>query len=251
MDTALYVGLSKQMILQRELDIAANNIANADTTGFKVESLTASEDPQTLPGGTGPNATANYVLDTGLARNFAQGALQQTGAPLDAAIDGDGFFQVSTAAGTRYTRDGRFTTDSQGKLITQAGDPVLDASGGQITLNPQGGAPSIAADGTVSQAIPGSANGQIVGKIGVVSFQSLAALSKEGGGLYSNSSSTPPTPSTKSVIHQGMLESSNVQPVLQITDLIRISRAYDTLSNLMNNAADLSSRSVQRLGSVQ
>ena len=247
MDTSLYVGLSKQMILRRELDVAANNIANADTTGFKVETMTVAVDPHTPPGSTKP---IQYVIDTGLARNFGQGSLQSTGAPLDLAIDGDGFFQVSTATGTQFTRDGRFATNAQGQLVTQAGDSVLDASGSPITLSLSGGPPSIAPDGTVSQSLPGQAQSQVVGKVGVVSFASLAALSKTGGGLYANSGAAP-TPSAKSVIRQGMLESSNVQPVLQVTDLIRISRAYDQLSNMMNNEADLSSRSIQRLGSVQ
>ncbi len=247
MDTSLYVGLSKQMILRRELDVAANNIANADTTGFKVESMTVAVDPQTPPGSTKP---IQYVIDTGLARNFSQGALQSTGAPLDLAIDGDGFFQVSTGAGTQFTRDGRFATNAQGQLVTQTGDPVLDASGGPISLSLTGGPPSVAQDGTVSQSLPGQAQSQIVGKVGMVSFSSLSGLSKAGNGLYTNNGAAP-TPSTKSVVRQGMLEASNVQPVLQVTDLIRISRAYDQLSNMMNNTADLSSRSIQRLGSVQ
>jgi len=251
MDTSLYVGLSKQMILRRELDVAANNIANADTTGFKVENITVAVDPQTPPGVAKSAQPIQYVIDTGLARNFSQGALQSTGAPLDLAIDGDGFFQVSTAGGTRYTRDGRFATNAQGQLVTQTGDAVLDASGSPISLSLTGGPPSIAADGTVSQSLPGQAQSQIVGKVGVVSFSSLSALSKNGDGLYSNDGGAQTSPSTKSVIHQGMLESSNVQPILQVTDLIRISRAYDQLSTMMNNTADLSSRSIQRLGSVQ
>ncbi len=250
MDTSLYVGLSKQMILRRELDVAANNIANADTTGFKVETMTVAADPLTPPGSPTSTQPIQYVIDTGLARNFSQGALQSTGAPLDVAIDGDGFFQVSTAAGTQFTRDGRFATNAQGQLVTQAGDPVLDASGSPISLSVSGGPASIAADGTISQALPGQAQSQIVGKLGVVSFASLSALSKAGNGLYTNNGAAP-SPSTKSMIHQGMLESSNVQPILQVTDLIRISRAYDQLSSVMNNTADLSSRSIQRLGSVQ
>ena len=250
MDTSLYVGLSKQMILRRELEVAANNIANADTTGFKVETMTVAVDPLTPPGPVGSAKPIQYVIDTGLARNFGQGALQQTGAPLDLAIDGDGFFQVSTAGGTRYTRDGRFATNAQGQLVTQTGDPVLDASGSPISLSLSGGPATIAPDGTISQALPGQAQSQIVGKLGVVSFSNLAALSKSGDGLYSNAGAAP-TPSTKSFVRQGMLEASNVQPVLQVTDLIRISRAYDQLSSMMNNTADLSSRSIQRLGSVQ
>jgi len=250
MDNALYVGLSKQMILRRELDVIANNIANADTTGFKVESMTVAADPQTLPGQVASSQPIQYAIDTGLARDFSQGALQQTSAPLDVAIQGDGFFKVSTASGEQYTRDGRFATNAQGQLVTQSGDPVLDVSGSPITLSPSGGTPTIAPDGTVSQTLNGQPQSQIIGKIGVVSFSSLAALSKTGGGLYANNGA-PPTASTKSTLHQGMLEASNVQPIIQVTDLIRIQRAYDQISGLMNNTADLSKSSIQRLGSVQ
>ena len=161
MDNALYVGLSKQMILRRELDIAANNMANIDTTGFKAELLITQADPVKLPKSPPGSAPVQYAMDTGVARDFGQGPMQPTGAPLDMAIDGRGFFQISTAAGTRYTRDGRFATDGQGQLITQQGDPVLDSGGGTITLNPQGGAPNVGPDGTITQSTaamsPGSA----------------------------------------------------------------------------------------------
>ena len=151
MDNTLYVGVSREMILQRELDVAANNIANTDTTGFKVETLMSSPDPQLPPGVIGPQRPIQYAIDHGMARDFSQGKLTQTGAPLDLAVEGQAFFTVSTAAGDRYTRDGRFTVDPQGRLITQAGDLVQGASGGPIVLNPQGGSPLIARDGTVTQ----------------------------------------------------------------------------------------------------
>jgi flagellar basal-body rod protein FlgF len=252
MDNALYVGLSKQMLLERELDITANNLANANTTGFKVEALMSTPDPVTPPTMPIGSAPIQFVADNGVARDFSQGPLQATGAPLDLAIMGQGFFQISTANGTRYTRDGRFGTDSQGQLITQNGDPVLDASGSPITLNPQGGPPSIGGDGTITQQLPGQTQSQTIGKVGVVNFTDLSALSKEGDGLYSNTTNAAADPVTGSqVLRQGMLEASNVQPIVQVTDLIRISRAYDMIANLMNSAANLSETAVQRLGTVQ
>src|ERR1700756_4148140 len=106
MDNALYVGLSRQMVLQREMDIVANNIANQNTTGFKVESLMEKTDPAE-PAFTlqGPRPV-KFVTPEGVARDYGQGALTRTDAPLDVAIQGQGFFQVSTASGPRYTRDG-------------------------------------------------------------------------------------------------------------------------------------------------
>jgi flagellar basal-body rod protein FlgF len=251
MDNTLYVGVSRQMILQREMDVAANNIANTDTTGFKVESLMTSPDPELPPGVIGPQRPIQYAIDHGMARDFTQGKLTQTGAPLDLAIDGQAFFTISTANGDRYTRDGRFTVNAQGQLTTQSGDPVQSATGGPIALNPQGSAPQIARDGTVSQSLPGQPQEIIVGKIAVVRFDSLSALSKDGNGLYANTSSSTPQIAPDAYVHQGMLEASNVQPIMQITDLIRITRAYDSISNLISTTSDLSNQSVQRLGAVQ
>lgn len=251
MDNTLYVGVSRQLILERELDVTANNIANADTTGFKVEQLMTSPDPRTPPGVIGYRSPIQYAVDHGMARDFSQGKLIQTGAPLDLAIDGQAFFTVSTANGDRYTRDGRFTVDPQGRLITQAGDQVQSATGSPITVNPQGGSPLIGRDGTVTQSIPGAKAETVIGKIGVVRFDSLSSLTKEGSGLYANTSSSSPLPAPDASIHQGMLETSNVQPIVQITELIRITRAYENISNLISSTSDLSSQSIQRLGSVQ
>ena len=251
MDNTLYVGLSKQMILSRELDVAANNMANIDTAGFKVESLITQADP-VMPTHAPPGSTpVQFALDQGVARDFTQGAMQQTGAPLDMGIEGKGFFQVQTAGGVQYTRDGRFGTDAQGQLIDGHGNPVLDAGGAPITLNAQGSAPQIGPDGTVTQKIPGQAQAAVIGKIGVVNFDSLGGLSKSGDGLYTNTTNAQATPASAAVIHQGMLESSNVQPIVQITDLIRISRAYDSVSQMMSDSSDLSKTAIQRLGSVQ
>jgi flagellar basal-body rod protein FlgF len=250
MDNALYVGLSKQVLLERELDIAANNLANVNTTGFKVEALMSAPDPVTPPALPSGAAPIQFVADNGVARDFSQGPLQPTEAPLDLAIMGQGFFQIQTANGTRYTRDGRFAKDNQGRLVTQSGDPVLDASSAPISLNPQGGTPMIGGDGTITQTVPGQANAQVVGRVGVVSFADMSQLSKEGDGYYSEASGQTAQPVTSQVLRQGMLEGSNVQPILQVTDLIRISRAYDMVANLMNSAASLSETAVQKLGSV-
>ena len=250
MDNTLYVGVSRQMILQRELDVAANNVANVDTTGFKVESLMTSPDPETPPTRRGNFGPIQYAIDHGMARDFSEGKLTQTGAPLDLAINGQAFFTISTAGGDRYTKDGRFTVDPQGQIVTQAGDVVQTESGGPIILNPQGGKPLIAADGTVSQSIPGQANETILGKIAVVRFDSLASLSKQSNGLYANTASSSPQPAPDAYIQQGMLEGSNVQPIVQITDLIRITRAYESISNLISTTSDLSNQSIQRLGAV-
>lgn len=243
MDNAMYVGLSRQMTLRRELDIAANNIANADTAGFKLEDLMTRADPERRAQSAAFSTPVTFVMDDGVARDFRQGALRQTGGPFDLAIDGQGFFKVATAAGERYTRDGRFKLDSAGKLVTQDGDAV-QGDGGDIVIDPLKGAVSISESGIVSQ------EGQRVAQIAVVRFDSLAALEKDGNNLYRNASNLTAQPSTDAKLRQGMLEGSNVTPVVQITHLIEVTRAYETITSMMNQTADLSRRSIQRLGAV-
>ena len=111
MDSAIYVGLSRQMVLRRELDIAANNIANVDTAGFKLEDMMTRADPRAPAKTVGMNGPVNFVMADGVARDFTQGNLHSTGAPLDLAIEGKGFFKIATASGDRFTRDGRFKLD--------------------------------------------------------------------------------------------------------------------------------------------
>jgi len=241
MDNTLYVSLSRQMALQHELDVIANNVANVDTAGFKVESLTMQEQPEALPAdGSGPSLV-KFVLDSGVVRDFGQGALKETGGPLNLAIDGEGFFRITTAAGERYSRDGRFTMDAQGRIVTASGDPV-QGDGGDIVLDPTRGEPKIAQDGTVSQ------RGQIVARISLVNFANLSALSKAGNGYYANVSNLQPQAASAARIRQGMLESSNVEPITQMTRLIEVTRAYENISKMIQNTADLSSKSIDKLG---
>ena len=244
MDNTMYVGLSRQMILRRELDVVANNIANADTVGFKVESLMSRVEPRRLVGDSPVAQPVKFALDSGVARDFGQGTLQRTSAPLDVAIEGQGFFKVRTPAGERYTRDGRFSTDSTGRLVTKAGQPVLDDSGSEIVLDPEKGEPTISRDGVISQGI------LRVGKLGAYRFDSLSALEKTGDGLFRNTSNQQPQAATAALLHQGMTEASNVQPIQEITRMIEVTRAYESVSNMMDQTAQLDRKSIQRLGQV-
>jgi flagellar basal-body rod protein FlgF len=243
MDNTIYVGLSKQIVLQRALDIAANNLANANTTGFKFEELLSSADPVTPPGASGLSTPVTFVTDAGVARDFSQGSLSQTGNPFDLGINGQGFFQISTPSGPRYTRDGRFKLDPTGRLVTQEGDPV-QGDGGDIVVDLKKGPVTISETGVISQA------GQRIGKLGLVTFDSLSGLSKDGENLFENTSGANTAPATSATIEQGALEGSNVQPIVQITRLIEINRAYDAVTNMVNSAADLSKSSIERLGSA-
>lgn len=245
MDNALYVAMSRQAVLRREMDIVANNVANVDTAGFKVESLISETQSKALSGGkdSGPR-NVQYVLDTGVARDFGQGAMTTTGAPLDVAIEGDGFFQINTDAGERYTRDGRFTVDPTGRLVTAAGHPVGGDGGAEIVIDPKKGPVTIARDGTISQGE------ERIGKLGVVRFASLAGLAKDGDGLYRNGANIPAQAATDAVLHQGSVEGSNVNAVLEVTRMIEVTREYEKISKLMDQGSDLDRRSIERLGRV-
>lgn len=242
MENAAYAGLSRQMTLRRELDVVANNIANADTSGFKVEQLLVGAEVGERARNAFVRPGVSFVLDNGVGRDYGQGVLEQTGRILDFAIEGEGaFFKLRDGAGEAYTRDGAFTLDAEGRLTTQGGAAVL-GDGGEIILDPELGEPSVSADGTISQ------DGQLVGRLSVVRFDTLGALEKSGDGLYRNASNAPAQEAPDAHVRQGMLEGSNVNPILEITNLIEIQRAYESVSKMIENTNDLSRRAVERLG---
>ena len=244
MDNALYVAMSRQAILRREMDVVANNIANVDTAGFKVESLISETKSEPLGGKASGGRNVQYVLDRGLSRDFGQGAMSGTGAPLDVAIEGDGFFQINTDAGERYTRDGRFTLDPTGRLVTGSGHAVGGDGGAEILIDPNDGPVTIARDGTISQGE------ERIGKLGVVRFASLSGLSKPGDGLYRNDANIAPEAAPDAILHQGSVEGSNVNAVLEVTRMIEVTREYEKVSKLMDQNSDLGRRTIERLGRV-
>src|SRR6185436_5378835 len=150
MDNSFMVGLSAQQVLQQRMDVTANNLANMTTAGFKTEQLVMRKLSE-KPAAASDNPSEIAFVDAWmLQRDFSTGPLQQTGNPLDLAIEGEGFFVVQTANGDAYTRDGRFSLNDLGQVITHNGDPVL-GDGGPITTNPNGGPISISREGTISQ----------------------------------------------------------------------------------------------------
>ncbi len=248
MENANYVALSRQITLQRELDISANNLANMNTTGFKFEELLvgsqygapAYDDPIRSP--------ANFAYDNGVGRNFRQGTLVQTGSVYDVALDGDNtFFTVQTAKGTGYTRDGSFILGPDGTLETQGGSPV-QSDGGPIILDPKNGEPTISGDGIITQMVQGQPIR--VAKLNIVRIDNLSNMQKEGNGTYSLRPGANAIPATDARVHQGMLESSNVNPMAEVTKLVQINRAYQSLEAIMEQNNQLNRTAVERLGKV-
>jgi len=244
MDNTLLIALSHQIASYQTMDVIANNLANASTPAFKRESVKFEEVMTQVPpseGETGPQ-TISFVKDAGVVRDLNEGRIETTNAPFDLAINGKGYFVVQTAGGDRYTRNGHFQLDSQGRLVTGDGDPVM-GDGGEIDITADDGDIHIAQDGTVS-----GKQGQI-GKLRVVDFADETALTKQGSSLYSTTQS--PSDATGAAIHQGALEASNVEPVLEISKMLEVMRAYEATANLTQSQESLQMQAIDKLGSVE
>lgn len=243
METPIYIALSRQMALRRQMEVVANNIANANTSGFKAEMMLMSE--VELPAGAG--AELSYVQDFATARDFSPGTLRPTGNDLDLAIQGDGFFAVQTPEGVRYTRLGRFQLDANGTLVTNQGHPVL-AGGGTVTIDPDDGQVYVAEDGSISTDL--ARNGQLLqvaGKLDVVDFADRTALSAAPDNLFDANGQQPIAATGK--VAQGMLEDSNVQPIIEMTSLIEVTRNYQAMQRFLDGEHERQRRAINSITS--
>jgi len=253
MENASLVGLSRQMSLQREMEVVANNIANIDTNGFKADFSLFEE--YLMPGARDGNfrvadSPVSFVRDRGTLIDLNQGPLQRTGSPLDVAINGDGFLIIRTPQGERYTRNGALEISPQGELVTSEGYQVL-GEGGPIAFQNQDTGITINQEGTVSVKDPSNSTVAIIrGQLRVVSFAQAQRLQKEGGSTFSAPADMPPSPSTKSKVVQGALEKSNVRPIIEMSRMIEVSRSYAMIANLLQGQGDLHKTAIQQLADV-
>ncbi len=239
MNNSLSVGLSHQLALRRHMDIIANNLANMNTTGFRGESPVFQEVIEQVTTAEGVQDVA-YVLDMGINRNLSEGPQTQTGAPLDFAIQGNGYFQVETEAGPRFTRDGHFSVNENGELVNRNGHLVLSNGGAPINLGEISGQISVTKDGTITV---GDAQ---VGQIGVVEFEDERELSKAGESLYA--SEEDPRPVANANILQGFVENSNVIPIKEMTEMMQVMRSYKSASDLMSKNEEALLNAIRTLG---
>jgi flagellar basal-body rod protein FlgF len=241
MDNTLLINLSQQVAAGRSMDVIANNLANMSTPAFKRESVKFEEFVEQVRPAEGETApqSVSFVQDKGIMRDLNEGRIERTGNPFDLALNGNGYFVIQTPTGNQYTRNGHFTLDASGQVVTEDGDPVL-GQGGPITVTPNDGDIHIAADGTVT-----GKNGQL-GQIQLVDFANDRALQKQGASLYSTTQA--PTTPTNVTISQGMLESSNVEPVLEITHMIDVMRAYQASASLNQSQETMLRAAIDKLG---
>lgn len=253
MQNTLLVGLSRQVVLGRELDVVANNIANINTAGFKADGAvfeefigkTARSDNM-----SGRDSKVSFVRDRATWIDLSQGTMERTGNPTDVAIEGKGFLAVDTPNGERYTRNGALQINNAGQLVTSEGFPVL-GDNGPIQFQPTDVGVQISGDGTISVAVAGTPGQESLrGKLRMVAFDNPGRLQKDGVGTFALKDGVNIVPDTKSRFVQGSIEKSNVRSVVEMTRMIEITRTYTQVANMMQQQADLARTAVDKLAEV-
>ncbi len=241
MNNTISIALSRLVVQQRALDVAAGNLANVSTPGYKAERVVFS-DWLSKQNGTDIAAgdrTLAYVQDRATYRDQSQGAFTHTGNPLDFAIGGEGYFTVATARGTRLTRAGRFELQPDGTIATANGDALLDAAGQKLQASPSDTQIRVAADGSIS-----SENGQI-GTIAVVMPEQPNTMQAEGSSLFNAPSGTSLVVAPR--ITQGAVEDSNVQATAELTRLMTIQREFEFTSQFMESEGQRRQSAIDKL----
>lgn len=232
MENAGYVALSSQMVLRRQMEVVANNIANINTPAYKAEGLMFVEHVTETAAGQ-----ISYVQDLATVRDLAHGSLAPTHNPLDLALPDEGYFVVETAEGDRYTRAGNFTLNAAGELVTAGGNRVLDDGGAPIAIPADASAITVGRDGTIA-----TEQGPL-GRVQVVRFDNEQALMRRENNLY-DAGQEAPQPVAEPQVVQGMVEGSNVMGVVEITRLMGTLRSYQAAQRLVQEEAKLQERAI-------
>ncbi|WP_448203206.1 flagellar basal-body rod protein FlgF [Azospirillum sp. sgz302134] len=237
METPTYVSLSRQMTLRRQLDVISNNIANMNTTGFKQQRMLFTEFLER----PGMHEQVSFVQDRAVVRDLSVGGMTQTGNPLDLALTGHGYFMVDTANGPRYTRAGNFQLNDQRQLVDAGGLPVLSDARQPITIPDGARDIKVTGDGTIATELGP------VAKLNIVTFKNEQLMIEVGAGLYVTDEEAQPAPADTKVA-QGMLEGSNVKPVVEMTAMIDIQRQYQNNQKMIDNEHERIRNAIQKLG---
>lgn len=222
MADGIYPTLGRQAGLLREMDVIAQNIANANTTGYRAEGLIFSEFV-VKPEGDAPSIS--FAHATGRQTRLVQGGMEQTGGTFDMAIEGEGYFQVDVGGTPHLTRAGAFLAGPDGGVQTAEGYPLLDEGGAPLFVPPNAGTIHIGGDGTVS------ADGQPIGRVGVLAPADPGAMTRQAGTMFAADDAQPVE---NPRVMQGFLESSNVNPVLEIARMVAVQNAYEMGQGFMD-----------------
>lgn len=234
MSSGIYIATAGAVAQSNALDTTSNNIANASTAGFHGDRITFREAM------TAAKSADVSVVGGGTSRvDTMAGAMQQTDNPLDLALEGDGMFGIQTPNGARYTRSGNFKLDDTRRLVTTDGNQVRGEGGAPIVIPPETQTIAVGADGSVT------ADGTPVGKIELVNYASKQ-LKREGSSLFS--ATGKPIEGEPPRVRAGMLESSNVNVVRGVVDLVKVSRQYESLMRVIQGYNDVESRAARDIG---
>ena len=238
MNNAIGVGLSGLMALERRLETVAHNVANTNTVGFRAEAVRFATKLEQA----GQNNIA-FAARGGEYLNMSQGALITTGNALDIAVSGDAFMAQARDDTTVYTRDGRMEISPEGQLRSLDGFPVLDAGGAPIQVNVKGGPLTIAADGSITQ------DKRRVGVIGLFELADPKLMQREGSaGFQYSGFAEPVTDFRRNAILQGTLEAANVNAISEMSEMITISRTFESIANALRANEELMSGAIKTLG---
>ena len=233
MASGIYTAMSGAVAQSKALDVTANNIANSDTAGFRAERVSFAEALAQKPD----------MIHVGIAGSRADrthGTIRDTGNPLDAAIDGEGYFGVNAPGGVRYTRAGDFRLNDEGTLVTAEGFPVRADGGGELSVPPDAAEVHIDGDGALV------ADGEIVGQIQLSKF-APASLQKEGNRLFV-ATGAPLNDGEPVMVASGALEGSNFEAVRGVIDLVKISRVYEALHRMVETYKQIDERTARDIG---
>lgn len=245
MSGGMYLAAAGALVQQLRLEVLSNNVANISTNGYKgdrsIFQIPQETEPQTVETSIeGVQPLSPYAPPFATVIDFSQGAIRQTGNPLDVAISGSGFFSIQTPDGVQYTRQGNFTLDSNGVLITPDGNPVM-GEGGEITLE----------EGTVEIDLQGAVyqDGDEVGRLQIADINNSETLKKAGNGRFVGSEETTVGERPENTtLSQGYLESANVNPVRAMTEMIETSRAFEAYQKVIQSADEATSKSINDVG---
>jgi flagellar basal-body rod protein FlgF len=245
MNSGIYPAVSGSLAAMRRMDVISNNLANINTPGYKKEKmsfeglLAGPVNPPAVPQGK----TADPILQKeNIYIDYASGPTSQSGNTLDLALNGDGFFAVTTPQGTAYTRQGNFRTTSDGTLVTVDGFPIQGVGGSPVRI--QGSRVEIDSKGGVT------VDGEVTGAISVVDFEKPYTLTKIGSALFVASDPQAAPLAGKAQIQQGYLEGSNVESISEMVQMIETNRYFEACSKVIQNFDSISSRAANDIGKV-
>lgn len=240
MESSLYVGLSRQIVLSNAMTMVANNVANANTAGYRAQNPMFQE---FISKERYDKDNLSMVYDMGQYDTTSPGTIQLTGNPYDVALSGPGFMAVTAPSGEmQYTRAGNLTVNNNNELVTSSGFKVSGPGGNVIAIPTGSKQVKMTDQGEVT------ADGNTVGRIGVFEFDNLQELRPEGNGLYS--AKTPGRPATETKMIQGALEGSNVNAIQETTRMIEILRTYQSTMRMIQNEQERQVSAITTLAKI-